>query len=232
MQIRKNMTLPKLAAPSPLCYTDMEYCSERSFSSPETERSTMELQEFLDRMNAGETVIGGSDAHLVMHALSQRALQITMELNSTYHTPEEVTALMERLTGQKLEQFGLFPPFYTDCGRNIHIGKGVFINSGCRFQDQGGIYIGDGSLIGHNAVLATLNHDPDPNKRANLLPAPIHIGKNVWLGANVTVLPGVTIGDGAIIAAGAVVTKDVAANTVAGGVPAKVLRTIQTESNS
>ena len=106
MQIRKNMTLPKLAAPSPLCYTDMEYCSERSFSSPETERSTMELQEFLDRMNAGETVIGGSDAHLVMHALSQRALQITMELNSTYHTPEEVTALMERLTGQKLEQFG------------------------------------------------------------------------------------------------------------------------------
>lgn len=179
----------------------------------------MELQEFLDRMNAGETVIGGSDAHLVMHALSQEALRITMELNNAYHTPEEVTALMERLTGQKLEQFGMFPPFYTDCGKNIHIGRGVFINSGCRFQDQGGIYIGDGSLVGHNAVLATLNHDPDPNKRANLLPAPIRIGKNVWLGANVTVLPGVTIGDGAIIAVGGKVTAFAPGDRVYGRLP-------------
>lgn len=189
----------------------------------------MELQGFLDKMNAGETVVGGSEAHLVMHALSQEALRITMALNNAYHTPEEVTALMEELTGQKLEQFGLFPPFYTDCGKNLHIGKGVFINSGCRFQDQGGIIIGDGSLIGHNAVLATLNHDFDPAKRANLIPAPIRIGKNVWLGANVTVLPGVTIGDGAIVAAGAVVTQDVAPNTIVGGVPAKRLRSLQPE---
>lgn len=192
----------------------------------------MELQEFLDVMNAGETVTAWSEAHLVMHALSQEALRITMELNNAYHTPEEVTALMERLTGQKLEEFGLFPPFYTDCGKNTHIGKGVFINSGCRFQDQGGITIGDGSLIGHNAVLATLNHDPDPAKRENLIPAPIVIGKNVWLGANVTVLPGVTIGDGAIVAAGAVVTGDVAPYTVVGGVPAKVLKHISNTEES
>ena len=102
----------------------------------------------------------------------------------------------------------------------------MFVNSGCRFQDQGGIWIGDNALIGHNAVLATLNHDPDPAKRGNLIPAKIVIGNNVWLGANVTVLPGVTIGDGAIIAAGAVVTKNVPANTVVGGVPAKVIKTI------
>lgn len=127
--------------------------------------------------------------------------------------------------------FGLFPPFYTDCGRNIHIGKHVFLNAGCKFQDQGGIYIGDGTLIGHNAVLATINHMEDPGSRAGMVFYPIHIGENVWMGANVTVLPGVTIGDGAIIAAGAVVTKDVPANMIAAGVPAKVIRKVNREED-
>ena len=179
-------------------------------------------------MDSGEEIEAGSEYHLFMHALSQEALRITAEMNNAYHTPEELLALMRRLTGQPdFPSFGLFPPFYTDCGKNIHFGQNVFVNSGCRFQDQGGIWIGDNALIGHNAVLATLNHDPDPAKRGNLIPGRIVIGKNVWLGANVTVLPGVSIGDGAIIAAGAVVTKDVAANTVVGGVPARVIKTIE-----
>ncbi len=123
--------------------------------------------------------------------------------------------------------FGLFPPFYTDCGKNITVGKNVFINSGCKFQDQGGITIGDDTLIGHNVVLATLNHGIAPEERHDLFPAPIHIGKNVWIGANAVVLPGVAIGDHAVIAAGAVVTKDVPANAVVGGIPAKVIRSIK-----
>ena len=110
------------------------------------------------------------------------------------------------------------------------MGKNVFVNSGCKFQDQGGIYIDDGTLIGHSVVLATLNHSYTPSERANLHPAPIHIGKNVWLGANVTVLPGVIIGDGAIIAAGAVVTKDVPANMIAAGVPAKIVQVVPSEN--
>ena len=187
----------------------------------------MTLDEFLTKMNSGEEIEAGSEYHLFMHGLSQEALRITMEMNNAYHTPEELLALMRELTGQpEFPAFGLFPPFYTDCGKNIHFGQNVFVNSGCRFQDQGGIWIGDNALIGHNAVLATLNHDPDPAKRANLIPSPIRIGKIVWLGANVTVLPGVTIGDGAIIAAGAVVTKDVPENTVAAGVPAKIIREV------
>ena len=187
----------------------------------------MTLNEFLTKMNSGEEIEAGSDYHLFMHALSQEALRITMEMNNAYRTPDELAALMRELTGQPdFPAFGLFPPFYTDCGKNIHFGQNVFINSGCRFQDQGGIWIGDNTLIGHNAVLATLNHNPDPAKRANMVPAPIHIGSNVWLGANVTVLPGVTIGDGAIIAAGAVVTKNVPENTVAAGVPAKIIREV------
>lgn len=117
-----------------------------------------------------------------MHELSQRALKITMELNNKYHTKEEIVQLMSELTGQKIdESFGMFPPFYTDCGQNIHMGKNVFINAGCKFQDQGGIYIEDGVLIGHNAVLATINHMEDSEKRAGMIFQPIHIEKNVWL---------------------------------------------------
>ena len=146
-------------------------------------------------------------------------------------TPDELVEIMINLTAQPdFPIFGMFPPFYTDCGKNIHFGNNVFINSGCRFQDQGGIWIGDNALIGHNVVLATLNHDQDPEKRGNLIPSRIVIGKNVWIGANATVLPGVTVGDGAIIAAGAVVNRDVPSNTVVGGVPAKIIKTINEQN--
>ncbi len=187
----------------------------------------MELSDFLNHVNSQKPVIPGTPVHLYMCSLAQRALHITMELNNRYHTPEEIRTLMSQLTGRDIDEtFNMFPPFYTDCGVNIHIGKNVFFNSGCRFQDQGGIYIGDNALIGHNVVLATINHDLTPEHRNTNLPAPIHIGNNVWIGANATVLPGVTIGDNAVIAAGAVVTRDVAANTVVGGVPAKLIRKI------
>ena len=191
----------------------------------------MDLQDFLDKMNRGEEIEAGSEHHLFMGELSQEALKITMEMNNRYHTPGELVELMRRLTGNaEFPEFRMFPPFYTDCGKNIHFGSNVFVNSGCRFQDQGGIYIGDNALIGHNAVLATLNHDQLPEKRGNLIPAPIHIGKNVWLGANVTVCPGVTIGDGAIVAAGAVVTSDVAKNSIVGGVPARMIKKVESTS--
>lgn len=192
----------------------------------------MDINDLLEHLNQGKMVEAGSELHLVMIDASQEALKITAELNGPYHTPEEVRELFSRLTGKPVDpSFALFPPFYTDCGKNTTVGKNVFINSGCRFQDQGGIRIGDGVLIGHNAVLATLNHDINPRKRGNLSPAPIVIGNDVWIGANVTVVPGVTIGDGAIIAAGAVVTKDVPPNTIAGGVPAKVIREIKIEED-
>ena len=188
----------------------------------------MDINNFLAHLNRGEAIEGGSEMHQVMHKLSQEALKITVELNGHYHIPEEVQELFSRLIGKPVDPtFALFPPFYTDCGKNINVGKNVFINSGCRFQDQGGITIGDGALIGHNAVLATLNHDIDPRKRSTMHPAPITIGKDVWIGANVTVVPGVNIEDGAIIAAGAVVTQNVPPNVIAGGVPAKVLKKIE-----
>lgn len=193
----------------------------------------MDLAGFLDHLNSGKPVKGGSEAHQFMHGVSQEALRITAEINGSYHEPAQLRALFSELTGRPVdESFGLFPPFYTDCGKNIHIGKNVFINMGCKFQDQGGIFIGDGALIGHNVVLATLNHAASPKDRDSMIPAPIRIGKNVWVGANAVILPGVTIGDGAIVAAGAVVNRDVPENTVVGGVPAKVIRTIHEEEQA
>ena len=162
----------------------------------------MDLETFLEHLNSGKPVRGGSEVHLFMHGVSQEALRLTAEINGSYHPPEELRALFSQLIGRPVdESFGLFPPFYTDCGKNIHIGKNVFINMGCKFQDQGGIFIGDGTLIGHNVVLATLNHAKSPMDRGTMIPAPIHIGKRVWIGSNATILPGVTIGDGAIVAA-------------------------------
>ena len=190
----------------------------------------MDLEAFLEHLSSGKPVEGGSEAHLFMHGASQEALKITAEINGNYHAPEELRALFSQLIGQPVdESFALFPPFHTDCGKNIHIGKNIFINMGCKFQDQGGIYIGDGTLIGHNVVLATLNHAMCPSRRGTMVPAPIHIGKNVWIGSNATILPGVTIGDGAIVAAGAVVTRDVPENTIVGGVPARVIRHLSEE---
>ena len=162
--------------------------------------------------------------------LFQEAVRIGMELNTKYHTPEELREIMGRLIGKQVDRsFRMFPPFYTDFGKNITIGKDVFINSGCHFQDQGGIEIGDGALIGHNVVLATINHDLNPKENRKNHYAAIKIGAHVWIGSNATVLPGVTIGDYAVVAAGAVVTRDVPAMTVVGGVPARVLKTIQEE---
>jgi acetyltransferase-like isoleucine patch superfamily enzyme len=158
---------------------------------------------------------------------SQEAMRITSELNASYHTPEEIRELMSRLTGKPVDEtFSMFPPFYTDFGKNITIGKKVFINACCCFQDQGGITIGDGAFIGHRVVLATLNHGYLPEKRGWIYPAPITIGRNVWIGSSATILQGVSIGDNAVIAAGAVVNKDIASDTIVGGTPAKFIKTI------
>ncbi len=187
----------------------------------------MKLEKLLDYFNNTDTIGENPKMIELMRYYSRQAQKITMKINTEYHEPEELAALFSELIGKPVgENFGLFPPFYTDFGKNITIGNQVFINAGCKFQDQGGIYIGDGALIGHGVVLATLNHDLDPTKRQSLHPAPIRIGRGVWIGANATVTAGVSIGDHAVIAAGAVVTKDVPADTIVGGVPAKVIKRI------
>ena len=191
----------------------------------------MELREFLDYCNSGKTISAESEIIQYSGYLTQEALKITAVINSGYHTPDELQDLFSRLTSRPVNRtLGLIPPFYTDCGKNIHIGNHVYINTGCTMQDQGGIYIGDGTLIGHHCMIATLNHDFAPEHRHDLHPLPVRIGNNVWIGANVTILPGVSIGDNAVVAAGAVVTKDVPANMLVAGIPAKAIRHINAEN--
>lgn len=185
------------------------------------------IDDLLVELRAGRTIPSGSPLFAVMHRAAQQALRITAELNGSYHDEAEVRALIARLTGAPVDgTVTVFPPFHTDFGRNIRIGRNVFINMGCKFQDQGGLTIGDGALIGHNVVIATLNHDLDPARRADVVPAPVVIGDDAWIGSNATILPGVTIGDGAVVAAASVVTRDVPAGTVVVGSPARVIRRV------
>lgn len=186
----------------------------------------MTLEGFIERVKA-RMPLDTEEIQLFMNEMSDEARKITIDINNSYHSQEELRALFSKLFGKPVDStFRVFPPFYTDFGKNITIGRNVFINACCHFQDHGGVTLGDGCLIGHNVVFATLNHDLNPHRRAFMMPAPIVLGKNVWIGSNSTILQGVTIGDGAVVAAGAVVTKDVPANVVVGGVPAKYLRSV------
>lgn len=186
----------------------------------------MTLAEFLKHTEARRP-LDTPEIHRFMDEMGCEARRITFELNGSYHTPGEVRALLSRLFGHEVDpELRVFPPFYSDFGKNIRIGHRVFINACCHFQDHGGVTIGDDCQIGHNVVFATLNHGFAPEDRKTTCPAPITLGRNVWIGSNATILQGVVIGDNAIIAAGAVVTRDIPPDTVVGGVPAKPIRKI------
>lgn len=186
----------------------------------------MTLQDFIQTANQRKS-LDTPEILDFMDKMSDEARRITFELNGKYHTPEEVRSLLSRLFGTEVDaSLRVFPPFYTDFGKNIHVGKDVFINACCHFQDHGGVTIGDGCQIGHGVVFATINHGLSPENRKSSYPAPIVLGRNVWIGSNSTILQGVSIGDNAVVAAGAVVTKDVPANMIVAGVPARLLKNI------
>ena len=187
----------------------------------------MTIQEFKEYVKTGKP-LDSPEIFEVLNRQADEARKVTFKLNGAYHPMEEIRELMSELFGYKVpETLRVFPPFYTDFGRNIHIGENVFINACCQFQDQGGIWIGEGCLIGHNVVLATLNHDLNPERRQICIPKSIELGKNVWIGSNSTILSGVKIGDNAVIAAGSVVNKNVEADSIVGGVPARFIKWIK-----
>ena len=189
----------------------------------------MTLDDFLNHIAAGGA-LNTPKIYRLMDEMSDAARRVTCEISNTCHSQEELRAFMSRLTGKPVDEtFKMFPPFYTDFWKNITVGKNVFINACFHFQDQCCITLGDNCLVGHNVVFATLNHGFDPEERQSLLPAPIVVGRNVWNGSNSTILKGVTIVDNSIIAAGSVVTKDVPANAIVAGVPARFIRSISPE---
>ncbi len=181
-------------------------------------------KDFLIAMNKSEPMTEGSNLMRFSCYLNQEAYRITSVLNSGFHDSKEIRKIFIQLIGKNVDKnFKLFPPFYTDCGKNIHLGKRVFINACCCFQDQGGIFIGDDVQIGHGVKIVTLNHGKEPNLRRNIYPSPVIIKNNVWIGSGAIILPGITIGENSIIGAGSVVTKNVPANVTVAGNPAKLI---------
>jgi len=164
-----------------------------------------------------------------MSAGVKRAMAITATLNRlTYNDADEVRALFSDLIGKTVDDsFLLIPPFYTEGGVNISVGRNVFVNQNCTFYDLGGIDIADEVMIGPNVSLITSGHPLEPSqRRAFVVAKPIVIGRNVWIAAGATVIGGVTIGENSVVAAGSVVTKDVPPNTLVGGNPARAIRSL------
>jgi acetyltransferase-like isoleucine patch superfamily enzyme len=164
-----------------------------------------------------------------MSASVKRAMAITARLNRlTFNDADEVRALFSELIGNKVDDsFLLIPPFYATGGADTRIGRNVFINQNCTFYDLGGIDIGDDVMIGPNVSLITSGHPIEPSRRHGFtIATPIVIERNIWIAAGATIIGGVTVGENSVVAAGSVVTRDVPPNTLVGGNPARVIRSI------
>ncbi|MEB2607918.1 DapH/DapD/GlmU-related protein [Burkholderia cenocepacia] len=164
-----------------------------------------------------------------MVAEVKRAMAITARLNRlTFDDTADVRALFGELIGSQVDDgFMLIPPFHATGGAGMKLGRNVFVNQNCTFYDLGGLEIGDDVMIGPNVSLITSGHPVEPSRRRDgVIAKPIVIERNVWIGAGATIIGGVTIGENAVVAAAAVVTRDVPPNTLVGGNPAKIIRSI------
>lgn len=187
--------------------------------------SEFSANDIFKRLLEGQTILPDD---LQMGRLKEEAFAVKMLLNQMNNAadPVEISALFSRVLDQEVQDITIFTPIYINYGKHINMGKNVFINFDCTFLALGGITIEDDVLIGPKVSLITENHPLNPHQRKGLTAKPIHIKKNAWIGANATILPGVTIGKNAVVAAGAVVSKNVPDNTIVGGIPAKMIKTI------
>jgi acetyltransferase-like isoleucine patch superfamily enzyme len=183
--------------------------------------------DIFSRLTAGEPIRLNDPEYAKIQEVVDRTIRLSSQLN-TAKDINEIRKCLSNIIGDKVDDSTtVFAPFYVNFGRFIRLGKNIFINHACTFLDMGGITIEDEVLIGPKVNLITENHPIDPNDRRALVTKPIVIKRKAWIGAAATILPGVTIGENAVVAAGAVVSKDVPANTIVGGVPAKRIRTIE-----
>lgn len=183
-------------------------------------------KDIFERLRNGETIPPNDPEAYKLRDASYATKKLLVQLNNSFD-PAEIRNVLSQITGSTIdESVAVFTPLYINYGKNTKIGKNVFINFDCVFLDLGGITIEDGVLIAPKVSLLSEGHPINPADRQSLVPGHIHIKKNAWIGAGATILPGVTIGENSVVAAGAVVSKDVPANTIVGGVPAKVIKSI------
>lgn len=180
-----------------------------------------------ERLMCGEVATPEDPQFHLLIEESYRTKELLIKMNSA-PKPDEIRNYLSQITEREIDEtVFVFTPLYINYGKNIRIGKNVFINFDCVFLDLGGITIEDNVLIAPKVSLLSEAHPLAANHRQNLVPAPIHIKKGAWIGANATVLPGVTIGENSVVAAGSVVSKDVPDNVVVGGIPAKIIKSIE-----
>lgn len=179
-----------------------------------------------ERLHAGEAVPFSDPQYGQIHEGVTRTMKLLTELN-TCSDYGQMRYWLSQLIGKKVDESStIFAPFHTNYGEFIEIGRQVFINHGCSFLALGKISIEDEVLIGPKVMIVSESHPLDPKQRKALLTQPVVIKRNAWIGAGATILPGVTIGENSVVAAGAVVSRDVPANSVVAGIPAKVVKTI------
>ena len=180
--------------------------------------------DIFERMLAGGLIPFDDPQYPKIFEAVSRTIQLSVALNASTDI-DQIRERLSEIIGQQIDKSStIFTPFHTNFGRHIRLGKNVFINHACTFLDLGGITIEADVLIGPKVSIITENHPTNPNDRKMLDLKSVLIKRNAWIGANATVLPGVTIGENSVVAAGAVVTKDVPANTVVAGIPAKVIK--------
>ncbi|HEY6978405.1 MAG TPA: sugar O-acetyltransferase [Chitinophagaceae bacterium] len=183
-------------------------------------------KDIFQRLLNGETILFDDPEAFKMREASFSTKKLLVQMNNC-SDPAEIRGLLSKILDSEVDDsVVVFTPLYINYGKHTKIGKNVFINFDCVFLDLGGITIKDNVLIAPKVSLLSEGHPVSPEGRQSLVPGHIHIKKNAWIGAGATVLPGVTIGENSVVAAGAVVTKDVPANTIVGGVPAKVIKEI------
>lgn len=178
-----------------------------------------------DRLRAGGTIPSDDPEFPSLAKASEKTIAHLVELNAS-KTIDGIRKSLSELIGVEVDpSTTLYTPFSVNYGKNIVLGKNVFINQNCQMLDLGGITIEDEVMIGPRVTIVTETHPLDPSIRHSLIGKAVTIKKKAWIGSNATILPGVTVGENAIVAAGAVVNKDVPANSIVGGVPAKVIKT-------
>ena len=187
----------------------------------------LEQANIFERLRSGEPIRLNDPAYHEINEVVGSTLKLSQQLNGASDLATVRNILSDIISKTVDESTTIFVPFYTNFGKFISIGKNVFINHACSFLDMGGITIEDNVLIGPKVNLITENHPLDPGERSALITKPIVIKKNAWIGAGATILPGVTIGENSVVAAGAVVSRNVGANTVVAGIPAKFIKSIE-----
>lgn len=188
--------------------------------------SNQHSKDIFEQLRNGEAIAANNPEAYRLREASFATKKLLVQMNNS-SDPAEIRNLLTQITDSKIdESVVVFTPLYINYGKNTKIGKNVFINFDCVFLDLGGITIEDNVLIAPKVSLLSEGHPISPDERQSLLSGHIHIMKNAWIGAGATILPGVTIGENAVVAAGAVVSKDITANAVVGGVPAKFIKSI------